>query len=736
VFFEPHSLFHTPFSELALGVYLDISYVVFQICSYLPSIYGLRDNSRRHYRDLSGRYGEGLLIGKRRAVKEIASKPSSEIDASILMQILPTLDEDHTLEIFFDAIPGFCHSIFTVLPLSSKVQRELRQALYGLLDRTFSSNLFSESVRASRLITCLNAANAALRPRAVSKILDDIFHGHWNKVPQSVEIGHALRLWSHRRDHDLNVRRIVACIVARVRGRDDRWTLLVKETFDVPDRVFQDYFGHGDSVLLSILIHVSRQANRDGTWTSGILSSLSKFDIHNTLPELQHDFCALWNEISRGAHNQGSSGTPARIKARILRDIRHLYIDLHRDTDAAPTAFSTSTDSRCSILDKPSSYPLCDIASHHPDSSTHVHVSVVLSGTDHLPVQPGDPPDAAPHQSTPDYITTLRPAEETSIITGAPSPPNLSTTSETPETSQAPAATFPVHSSPPSSDGSPQYGVAAVATAQPDATSATELFHSLESNKQQGLATLYAAPPAGISGFASTVPAPAPLPAFTPPVLNKSSATHDANLASISKSILLASSGSFSALNSPPPPPLHNKELLSLRSSMSPKDPPDTGNAALPPLHPRRLVENGNVCIANAVLQLLVYCPSFRDLVRLAGQREGGGAGGGATPLIDASVKFLDEFAYKEKSSMAHQVLQQAGRNKVGEGEKEGGGVHSFQSTDVYDAMKEKGQFIDMKVRSCGPRSGILVLTRAGLLCIGWPPARCSIVFKPLPGAR
>ena len=86
---------------------------------------------------------------------------------------------------------------------------------------------------------------------------------------------------------------------------------------------------------------------------------------------------------------------------------------------------------------------------------------------------------------------------------------------------------------------------------------------------------------------------------------------------------------------------------------------------------------------------------------------------------------------------MAHQILQQAGRNKVGEGEKEDGGVHSFQSTDVYDAMQEKGKFIDMKVRSCGPYSGILLLTRAGLLCIGWPPARCSIIFNPLPrGAR
>ena len=194
---------------------------------------------------------------------------------------------------------------------SSPVQTKLRQALDGFLNRTFSSNLISESVRASRLITCLNAAHAALGPSAVSGILDNIFNGHWDEALQSVEIGHALRLWGHRRDHDLNVRRIVACIIARARQRDDRWTMLVKEEFGVPDGVLRDSLAHGDSVLLSILIHISRQANRAGSWTSGILSSLSKFDIRNTLPGLQHDFCTLWNEIAQEARNQGSFSTPA-----------------------------------------------------------------------------------------------------------------------------------------------------------------------------------------------------------------------------------------------------------------------------------------------------------------------------------------------------------------------------------------------------------------------------------------
>jgi ubiquitin carboxyl-terminal hydrolase 10 len=119
-------------------------------------------------------------------------------------------------------------------------------------------------------------------------------------------------------------------------------------------------------------------------------------------------------------------------------------------------------------------------------------------------------------------------------------------------------------------------------------------------------------------------------------------------------------------------------------------------------LHPRRLVDTGDMYIPNAVLQSLVYCLPFRDLFsglgHLVGQCEGGEAGGHATPLIDTTVRFLNEFPYKEKSSLTHQTA----KGKVKEekdGKKEDEGVHSLLSTHVYDAMKEKRDFI-MRVRS------------------------------------
>ena len=707
-------LTHTPFSILALRIYLGTSYAMFRTRSRISSLFGRHNNARWCHRDLSDRYRDGFTMGRVTEAVAIALEPSSKTDSTILERILLTLHDDHALEAFFDAIPGFCNSKLAALPLSYQVQSKLREKLDIFLDLTFSSTSVSESVRARRLTTCLNAAHAALGPYEVSRILDNILNGHWDEALQSVEIGLALRLWGHSRDHNREVRRIVACIISHVEEHDDRWILLVKETFGVPDRVFRDYLAHGDSVLLSILINVSHEARHASPFTSGILSSLSRFDIHNTLPGLQHEFCTLWNDIAQEARNQGRFST----FVKMLDEIHHLYIALHQNAHTTPKPSSTSTDS----LDQgtnanripfststdssdfiPPYHPwhlLCNVASHRPDSTTPYPVA--KSETVPLPTLPGDSPDASPHQSTLKYYTALRQPDEANIITGLPSPPDPSTASEIGDSSHTFTATFPIHSCSPSLDRAPQDDVV---TAQPNATTAN-LSYTLESDGQQGpalgLATSYAALPAENS--ATPLRPAAPPPESTSPVPNNSSTTYDASPNFITTSSLPALSSGFPApdpYSSPPVPSFPNAELLSLRSGMS-QDPSD--NATLSRLHSRRLANNWDM-LANAVLQLLVYCPPFRDLLkdtRLVGQREGGMSGGIATLLMDASVRF-DEFAYKEKSSVAHRFLQQAGGSKVRadeDGKKEDGGVHSFLSTDIFDAMKEKRQFVIMKVCS------------------------------------
>lgn len=124
------------------------------------------------------------------------------------------------------------------------------------------------------------------------------------------------------------------------------------------------------------------------------------------------------------------------------------------------------------------------------------------------------------------------------------------------------------------------------------------------------------------------------------------------------------------------------------------------------------------MCFANSVSQLLVHSPPFRNLLRELGdlKRQHGArvleAGGGGTPLVDATERFIEEFMFKEESPPTQQSPQQAAGGKPREdGEKkERNAVDSFNLTYMYEAMKEKGKPKDILVRSC-TRIAFLLLT-------------------------
>ena len=403
--FIPDELFYTPFTPMSSWIYIGLSCVVNQVCSWIKPLYGLSDFTRKHYRDLVDRYGGGFIEGKRKWAEETASKPSWKIDTEVLERMLIVVDEDREMEALFDAIPGFCDSKLVQKPLHPRVTSKLRRSLDGFLDRTFSSHLVTESVRNDRLIVCLDAAHSALGPSGVSQILGNGFDGHRDEALKSVEIGRSLVCWDHSSDDLIgpDVRRVVACIIARVRDRDERWTNLVKEAFGVPDEVFQNYLVHGDSMLLAILIHVTREALRTGRSERGVLEPLSQFDVHNTASELQRDFCALWNEIVQEAKNDRFGST----RTQILAAIRRPFAALHQGNDIARVGFFASLDSiddLDNMLGLPSSYPPCNVLGHHLDSPTHGSPTVVPTMPPH-PASASQPSVALPPAATIEYVT-------------------------------------------------------------------------------------------------------------------------------------------------------------------------------------------------------------------------------------------------------------------------------------------------------------------------------------------
>ncbi|TFK36396.1 hypothetical protein BDQ12DRAFT_686826 [Crucibulum laeve] len=134
-------------------------------------------------------------------------------------------------------------------------------------------------------------------------------------------------------------------------------------------------------------------------------------------------------------------------------------------------------------------------------------------------------------------------------------------------------------------------------------------------------------------------------------------------------------------------------------------------------IRPRGLVNSGNMCFANAVLQVLVYCAPFAryfgELGRvlggpaLASSSQANGDAKRRSPLVDATVQFLREFVdekelakEKEKGKANGAAGGSGARGKGKEREREEDDDwdgDSFIPTYVYDAMKEKKRFDSMR---------------------------------------
>ena len=358
------SPYYSPLSSLLPSLFYGLLSLVFRFSRILIRPFG--DQISWSYVSLMIRSLRWLTKGVEGKAEETVSKRSTEIDGRIVKWTIDALSEDDALEELFEAVPGFYRSDVVKDLRQDLLWWETLYSLSGFLGRTLSANSISAPVKIGRLTICLNVANEIEPVHGVRNLLESIMERDWHRAPHSVEIGHFLRSWvkaSNERSiftHEMKV--IIARILASARERDDRWIALAMDHLGVPEGVLRYYLAHGDSVLLANLIHLTRYYIRSEFFFSDVLKLISRFDIHSTLPELQHEFCALWNEIVEDPQLDTSFGSIWHVYA--LKSIRHLYIALHKDTDAAPAKFSDSTPDLDDILDELSSYPSCYIPGH------------------------------------------------------------------------------------------------------------------------------------------------------------------------------------------------------------------------------------------------------------------------------------------------------------------------------------------------------------------------------------
>jgi hypothetical protein len=454
--FRHDSPYHTPLSLPTWHFVTGIQFLIFRALEWFTVLDYFSYATYQRFQNIAKCYRKSLVQGMQKAAEECAFGSPSEIDTRAFLWTFDSLDEDHELERFFSGLPGFRSSKVVKDPLpdlTSEQQEKLLNAWVGLLDRTSSSDLLPEPAQIRRTVICVKAIGPAGVPGAINQLADRIVYSDRFGPLQSTNIARSLRGWDNDKDEETTIliRAISSSVVARAQRRDDLWFTMASDEMGVSESVLRNLATHNNSLSLAILIHVVRQqfnlfGEQYWPWLMfwKVLEAASKFDVLDTSPELQHEFCALWNQVVRTG---GSKFPGSEVPAHILSPIRNIYLTLHLHTNSAPTAFSDFTGDEDNILWYPSSYPLCNISSHHPDSTTLIRDASTSTAIPHAALLHDDgalAPGLSPHApplSVPTQIhvgknplgvvlldgntfvpTFLHPAPQTATATDSPSP--------------------------------------------------------------------------------------------------------------------------------------------------------------------------------------------------------------------------------------------------------------------------------------------------------------------------
>jgi Family of unknown function (DUF6535) len=283
----------------------------------------------------------------RKTAEDYAWRLHHDIDYRALLWTFKSLDEDGERQEFFEGLLGLCNSKAVPNALQDFINpnaRMLANELIELMNRTLSSNLVSESVKQKRVTICTKVIGTT-HLFGGGWFLGRVLLGDWHRFLRCVEFGiFAQKLMNiPERVTALSAQCSAAAVISNVRERDENWYQLVSGQLNIPKPLLSRYLSHGDSILLVNLMSIVRRIVQAYSGSSEhqqsdlvraaskTLKFVCKLDVEHTVPELQHDFCDLWNLLADRAEYDERPRVK-RITTVVLEHTRKLYDALHQGT--------------------------------------------------------------------------------------------------------------------------------------------------------------------------------------------------------------------------------------------------------------------------------------------------------------------------------------------------------------------------------------------------------------------
>jgi hypothetical protein len=284
----------------------------------------------------------------RQTAEYYARKLHHDIDYRALWWTFKSLDEDGERQEFFEGLLGLCSSKAVPNALRDFIKphaKTLADELIELINRTLSSNVVSESVKQNWIAICTKVIGTT-RLIGDWRFLRGVLLEDWQRFLRCVEFGIFAQKVKNNPDRvtALSARCSVAVVISNVRERDENWYQLVfGQLKNTPKPLLYRYLSHGDSILLANLMFIVRRIVQVYSGSSEhqqcdlrlatckTLKFVCKFDVNQTVPELQHEFCDLWNLLADKAENDERPRVKCITKT-VLEYTRKLYDALHQGT--------------------------------------------------------------------------------------------------------------------------------------------------------------------------------------------------------------------------------------------------------------------------------------------------------------------------------------------------------------------------------------------------------------------